>query len=87
MATHHQKVRPEHIALIDAPIDIEPYDRNRKILYDGLKEIGYNVIYPQGAFYMWIEALERLNFDMDLERQILGLPSLEEIALEKRNAL
>lgn len=43
---------------IDAPIDIEPYDRNRKILYDGLKEIGYNVIYPQGAFYMWIEALE-----------------------------
>lgn len=43
---------------IDAPIDIEPYDRNRKILYDGLREIGYNVIYPQGAFYMWIEALE-----------------------------
>lgn len=43
---------------VDAPIDIEPYDRNRKILYDGLKEIGYNVIYPQGAFYMWIEALE-----------------------------
>lgn len=36
---------------------------------------------------LWIEALERLNFDMDLERQILGLPSLEEIALEKRNAL
>ena len=43
---------------VDAPVDIEPYDRNRKILYDGLKEIGYNVIYPQGAFYMWIEALE-----------------------------
>lgn len=43
---------------VDAPIDIEPYDRNRKILYDGLKEIGYDVIYPQGAFYMWIEALE-----------------------------
>lgn len=43
---------------IDAPVEIEPYDRNRKILYDGLTEIGYNVIYPQGAFYMWIEALE-----------------------------
>lgn len=46
---------------IDAPIDVEPYDRNRKLLYDGLTSIGYNVIYPQGAFYMWIEALEPMR--------------------------
>lgn len=45
-------------ACIDAPVDIEPYDRNRKILMEGLRKIGYNVIEPQGAFYMWIEALE-----------------------------
>ena len=43
---------------VDAPVEIEPYDRNRKILMNGLREIGYNVIEPQGAFYMWIEALE-----------------------------
>lgn len=43
---------------VDAPVEIEPYDRNRKILINGLREIGYNVIEPQGAFYMWIEALE-----------------------------
>lgn len=43
---------------IDAPVEVEPYDRNRKILLEGLQEIGYNVIEPQGAFYMWIEALE-----------------------------
>ena len=43
---------------IDAPVDIEPYARNRQILVDGLKEIGYDYIEPQGAFYLWIKALE-----------------------------
>lgn len=43
---------------VDAPVEIEPYDRNRKILMEGLEKIGYNFIKPQGAFYMWIEALE-----------------------------
>ena len=45
-------------ACIDAPVNIEPYDVNRKILMEGLDRIGYTYIKPQGAFYMWIQALE-----------------------------
>ena len=43
---------------IDAPVDATPYDVNRKIFAEGLEKIGYTFVQPQGAFYMWIEALE-----------------------------
>lgn len=43
---------------IDAPVDKESYDANRKAFMAGLDEIGYTYIKPQGAFYMWIKALE-----------------------------
>lgn len=36
--------------------DIEAYDRNRKLLYSSLTEIGYECVYPQGAFYMFVKA-------------------------------
>ncbi len=45
-------------ACVDAPVDKEPYDINRKIFMKGLEKIGYTFIKPQGAFYMWIKALE-----------------------------
>lgn len=45
-------------ACIDAPVNKEPYDINRKIFMEGLEKIGYTFIRPQGAFYMWIKALE-----------------------------
>ena len=38
--------------------DISVYEKNRKILYDGLTDIGYTVIKPDGAFYMFVKALE-----------------------------
>ncbi len=38
--------------------DVSIYEKNRKILYDNLTDIGYSVIKPDGAFYMFIEALE-----------------------------
>ena len=38
--------------------DISIYERNRKILYDALTEIGYTVIKPDGAFYMFVKSLE-----------------------------
>jgi aspartate aminotransferase len=34
-------------------IDIGPYQRKRDRLYDGLTGIGYEVVQPQGAFYMF----------------------------------
>ncbi|MGI6032881.1 MAG: pyridoxal phosphate-dependent aminotransferase [Coriobacteriales bacterium] len=45
-------------ACIDAPVDKEAYAINRKIFMEGLDKIGYTYIKPQGAFYMWIKALE-----------------------------
>jgi len=35
--------------------DINAYDTNRKLLYEGLKELGFEAVYPQGAFYLWIK--------------------------------
>jgi aspartate aminotransferase len=34
-------------------IDIGPYQRKRDLLYRGLTEIGYEVVRPQGAFYVF----------------------------------
>lgn len=38
--------------------DIEVYDRNRKLLYEKLMEYGFECIKPQGAFYLFIKAME-----------------------------
>ena len=38
--------------------DIEIYDRNRRILLEKLTEYGYTVIKPDGAFYLFVKALE-----------------------------
>lgn len=35
--------------------DIGAYDTNRKLLYDGLKSFGFDVLLPQGAFYLWLK--------------------------------
>ena len=40
---------------IDASTNIAAYDKNRKALYSGLKEIGYECAYPEGAFYLWMK--------------------------------
>jgi len=36
--------------------DLESYDRNRKALYEGLTEMGYEMAKPDGAFYLFIKA-------------------------------
>ena len=38
--------------------DIELYKKNRDLLYGGLTRIGYECFKPQGAFYMFVKALE-----------------------------
>ena len=38
--------------------DVSVYEKNRTILYDALTEIGYTVIKPDGAFYMFVKSLE-----------------------------
>ncbi len=38
--------------------NLEEYKKNKDTLYNALKEIGYDVIYPTGAFYLFMKALE-----------------------------
>jgi len=39
----------------DAP-DISEYAERRDLLYKGLTEHGYECVYPEGAFYLWVKA-------------------------------
>ena len=41
---------------LDAEVNVEAYDRNRRALYDGLTKLGFECIKPQGAFYLWVKA-------------------------------
>lgn len=43
---------------LDDTADVSVYEKNRQILYDGLTDIGYTVIKPDGAFYMFVKSLE-----------------------------
>ncbi len=38
--------------------DISIYDRNRRLLYDSLSSYGYTCANPDGAFYLFVKALE-----------------------------
>jgi len=40
------------------PSDISIYEKNAKILYDGLIDAGFECVKPQGAFYLFPKALE-----------------------------
>ena len=43
---------------LDAKVDVEIYNRNRELLYNALLEYGYECVKPQGAFYLFVKALE-----------------------------
>ncbi len=40
---------------LNAQVDIDTYNQNRELLYNGLSAYGYQCIKPQGAFYMFIK--------------------------------
>ena len=40
------------------PSDVAAYATNRDILLTGLRGIGYECVEPEGAFYLWVRALE-----------------------------
>lgn len=41
---------------IEERTDIGFYDKNRKILYEGLEKLGFTCVKPQGAFYLWVKS-------------------------------
>lgn len=42
----------------DAQVNLEAYDKNRNLLYHGLKKLGFSCIKPEGAFYLFVKAPE-----------------------------
>jgi len=42
----------------DEKAEIDFYDKNRGILLEGLERYGYECVRPQGAFYLFVKALE-----------------------------
>nr|MCR4879919.1 aminotransferase class I/II-fold pyridoxal phosphate-dependent enzyme [Bacilli bacterium] len=58
--------------------DLSVYKKNRDTLYNALKEMGYEVIYPRGAFYLFMRALEKdaIKFsEIAKEYELLLVPS------------
>ena len=43
-------------ACLNEKTDISYYDRNRETLYNGLKELGFDCIKPEGAFYLFVKS-------------------------------
>ena len=41
---------------LDISPDLETYDRNRNLLYNELKNYGFECIKPQGAFYLFVKS-------------------------------
>ena len=41
---------------LDAKVDVPFYNRNRESLYNGLRELGFECIKPEGAFYLFVKS-------------------------------
>jgi len=63
---------------VDVPSDVEAYARNREALTEGLSALGYEYIEPDGAFYLWVKALEpdaQAFFERAKAHELLPVPS------------
>ena len=40
---------------VDLKTDVSQYKKNRDLLYNGLKELNFECVYPQGAFYLFMK--------------------------------
>ena len=63
---------------VDVPADVAAYAENRALLCEGLGNLGYEYVEPQGAFYLWVKALEpdaQSFFERAREYELLPVPS------------
>lgn len=70
----------QHVVIdcVDEPTDVEAYAENRRVLTEGLSALGYEYIEPQGAFYLWVKALEpdaSAFFERAKALELLPVPS------------
>ena len=62
---------------VDEEVDITPYNKNRELLYNSLKEYGFECVKPQGAFYLFVKSPaedEKLFVDAAKKHNILIVP-------------
>ena len=62
---------------IDEKVNVEAYDRNRTLLYNGLTGFGFECIRPEGAFYLFVkspEADDRAFSDVCKKHRLLVVP-------------
>ena len=70
----------QHVVIdcVDEPTDVEAYAENRRALTEGLSALGYEFVEPQGAFYLWVKALEpdaNAFFERAKSFELLPVPS------------
>lgn len=41
---------------VGATVNLEAYDKNRNLLYNGLRNLGFKCIKPEGAFYLFVKS-------------------------------
>ncbi len=61
----------------NAKVDIGIYKENRDLLYDGLTSYGYECVKPDGAFYLFVKALEEdayKFYEAAKEEELLVVP-------------
>ncbi len=66
------------IDCVDCPSDVAAYAENRRVLTEGLARLGYEFIEPEGAFYLWVKALEpdaEKFFERAKALELLPVPS------------
>lgn len=62
---------------INAKVDVNIYKQNRDILYNGLTEMGYECVKPDGAFYLFVKSPEEdayAFFEKAKSKEILVVP-------------
>lgn len=62
---------------INAKVDVNIYKQNRDILYNGLTEMGYDCVKPDGAFYLFVKSPEEdayAFFEKAKSKEILVVP-------------
>lgn len=58
--------------------DLKAYEENRNLIYNGLKDLGYECVKPDGAFYLFVKALEDDAYEFykkAMKYDILVVPS------------
>ena len=63
---------------VDEPSDVDAYAENRAALTEGLAAAGFEYVEPDGAFYLWVKALEPdagAFFERAKAHELLPVPS------------